>query len=598
MTELPTMRLLCALTAGLVLAGCGGDNGAYGGNGPDGGKGGGTDAGGSIDCVLTLVPPTDTAIGQAIEVSAQVDGAAFGLHEFTWSVDLGGITQNITELSDPVDRIQFVPSEAGPYRVAVSATVGGLECLSATTTIGVVATGARKNSYRMRVVTASGAPTQDMAVDVYGGSDVVLPVTVLSAGDLVSGTILDSTGAGVPAYIRARLRDSVPPVDYETFSTEGGEFSLTLPDERFDMLIVPQSGTQPATLRSDRTAAEVGTILTLVAPTTIAGRVLDSEGSGVQGARVSLLVDGAKTTEATTAADGAFSVEASGSFLTGLALAPAPGSGMPSLRAEALSGQAVGDTSNVVIRYADPSIVAQVDITNSGGGGAVGARVEWRADVAAAGTVSVDSVESLDGTLRVAATADAIGRVQSNIVARDASIVVHGAGGSEARLLRDVAWATAPISALSLETLLALPVTAEAAGSPLESADVRAVPQGILAPQFGPVQSVTAADGSAAVGVVRGGAYQLQVVHPLAGEVGAFVADAQPATVLGPLVLPGTIVAHGLVHVDSQPAPGAQVRLYCDDCKGNDAVRVHASAVADSTGHFMFRIADPGVDDL
>ncbi len=590
------MSRLCASFFSLFLiASCGSDFADDGGNTVDAGNG--NDDAGAVGCSLALVASANPAVGQPVEVTASVEGNSFGLQEFTWTIDLGGVIQSITELADPVDRISFTPQEAGPYRVLVEGTVGGDSCTPATLNVGVVATGARVASYRMRVMPAGGAPMQDVSIDVYGGADSVLPVSVLAPGDIATGRILDAGGAGVSAYVRARLRDSTSPADYEAFSNGTGDFSMRLPPGRFDVLVVPQDGSLPAALFSDRAPAEIGTTLSLLAPTTVSGRVLDASGSGLAGARVSLLVDGARSTEATTAANGSFSVLATGSSLTGLAVAPPPSSGMPSLRAEALSGQTVNSASDVVIRFSNPSISATVDISDSVGAPMPGAHAEWRADLPAAGTVNAGSVEAVAGTLRVEATADGSGRVQSSLVARTSSLVVRSTDGSEARIMSDIPWATAPISALSLQTLVTVPVATSVLDTGAGGANVEASPMGLLAPQTAPTRSTTIADGSTSLALIQGGSYRLTVGHPTGGQHAQFLTNVQAGSI-GPIALPGTVLAQGQIAIGSptESGAGAQVRLYCDDCTGADAERVHASAVADETGRFTFRVSDPGVD--
>tara|TARA_R110002073_G_scaffold300298_1_gene467604 strand:- start:19779 stop:21554 length:1776 start_codon:yes stop_codon:yes gene_type:complete len=578
----------------LASCGAGGDDNPHA---TDAGSEG--DGGVVVGCSLSLISSGNASVGQPIEMTALVEGSAFGIQEFTWSVDLGGAIQNITELADPVDRISFVPQEAGAYRVIVEGFVGSDSCTPAILNVGVVATGARIATYRMRVMAASGAPMQDVPVDIYGGADSVLPVTVLETGALASGQILDHEGAGVAAYVRARLLGAAAAADYEAFSDASGSFSIRLPEGRFDLLVVPQGSSAPAALFADRTAADVGTTLNLVAPTAISGRVLDAGGAGLPGARISLLVDGARSTEAVSAADGSFSVSATGTSLTGLSVAPPPSSGMPSLRAESLSGQSVDAASTVLIRFSNPSMAAAVDVTNSVGAALPGAHVEWRADLPSAGTVDLGTVETLSGTLRVEATADGTGRAQSALVARTSSLVVHASDGSEARILRDVPWATSPISSLSLETLAPVSLDADVLGSALSGATVEAAPIGLLAPQGNLTTATTAANGSASFALIPGGSYRLAVRHPTGGEQAQFLANAQAGS-LGAVSLPGTILAQGQISIGSPTGSGAgaQVRLYCDDCTGADAERVHASAVADGTGRFKLRIADPGVDPI
>jgi len=581
----------------LLLSACAGDaDSAGGGGGVDGGAG--TNDGGVIGCTLLIVPPTQSAVGQPVEVSVNVNGTAFGAREFFWSVDIDGATQNITELSDPADRIAFTPLTPGPYRIVVDATVGGAGCLPATELVSVMASGARAAEYRMRVVPSSGAPMQDFPVTIYGGSDAVLPTSVLASGTVATGQVSDSTGAPVAAYLRARLRDGIAAADYETFSSATGDFALQLPDGRYDLLVVPSDGALPSAYLADRSVAELAGPLMLPAPTTLSGQLLDSSGVGVAGARVSLVIDGARSTEATSASDGSFSVLGPQGTLSGMSVAPPVGSGMPSLRSDGLLGQAVDNLSTIRIRYADASISAQVDLSDSVGAQAATALVEWRADIPAAGSVEVASVESVPGTLRVLAIADASGRVQSPLVARTSTLVAYASDGDEAAIAANVPWATAPLSSLSLQPRVALSVRATSAEVGIEGAQVQATPVGVLAPESALVTGVTNVDGANSLGLVAGGSYEILVSDVETGEVVQVISNVQGSSVIPPFALPGTIVAQGHLLIGGDDAAGAQVRLYCDDCNGPDKARVQATAVADVAGRFSFRIADPGVDAL
>ena len=573
-----------------VLSACGGD---FASGPPTDGGAGSSDAGPAVSCSLTLVPPAMAAVGQPVEVTATINGSSFGVQSFSWSVDLNDEIQSITELSDPADRIVFTPAAAGPYRVVASATVGGEECLPAMISIGVIATGARVVNYRMRIVPLGDTPMQDFPVQIYGGANAVLPTSVLVPGTLAAGQILDSAGNGLPAYLRARKLDAGPVADYETFSDGNGDFSLRLPEGRFDLLVVPEASSVPSMLFLDRSDAEIGKVLTIAAPTAVAGRLLNVAGLGVQGARVSLVVDGARTTEAMTAVDGSFSVLTTGATLTGLAVAPAPASGMPSLRSDTLSGQPVSELSTVLIRYADTTISAQVDIRTSTGAAAPSAHAEWRATLANAAFVEVSSVESIAGTLRVSVIADLTGRVQSQVVARTASLVVHA--GNEVGIARNIPWASTPLTDLSLAPRVMLPVEVLLEGSPVPGARLRAIPLGVLAPQGAQVVGQSDTSGMGSLALVRGGSYQLVVSHKDAGEQVHTAENVQGFTQT--FTMPGALVAQGRLQIGTEVGAGAQVRLFCEECTGPDAQRVHAAAVVDGAGEFRFWVNDPGVDD-
>lgn len=594
---------LLALAASCVFAlaaapSCGSDADDGGGNVRDAGAAGGVDGAPSSDCELFFVPPTDATLGEPVEVSVLVSGANFGIQTFTWTIELAGAAQNITELSNPAERVSFTPSAAGAYRIVVEADIGSERCTPALGTVGIVAPGARSEPYRMRVVPTGGAPMQDVAVEVFGGADAVLADTVLEPGFVALGRIVDSGDAPVAAYIRARSRAGGAQADYEAFSAPAGDFRLHLPEGQFDLLVVPQSQFLPSQKFSDLSASEVGSVLSLSPAVALSGQLFTADGVGLAGASVSVLVDGARSTVATTNGDGTFSVFATGSALTGIAVAPPASSGLPALRADALAGQVVDEASSVRIRYAIASVPVALDVTDSQGAPEPGATVEWRSDVAVAGSVEVIGVEAVSGTLRLTATTDGVGHLERNVLAANASLVAQASDGGEARILSSIDWGIAPVSALALEELATESIVAELLGSAAIGATVDAVPTGVLAPQA-PVRSgLTNAKGLAALQLVRGGTYQLNVRHPTAGLGYGQIVDAGSGAGIAPLALPGTILAEGRlsVGVTGGSLEGAQVRLFCDECAGADAERVHASAVVDPSGRYVFRVADPGVD--
>jgi hypothetical protein len=107
--------------------------------------------------------------------------------------------------------------------------------------------------------------------------------------------------------------------------------------------------------------------------------------------------------------------------------------------------------------------------------------------------------------------------------------------------------------------------------------------------------ALVAGSGLAALSLVRGGNYEIVASDSVHGsQVGSLLsADTGMATLA--LELPGTILASGYVSVDGAAAVGAQVSLYCDLCSGNEATRVLARAVANGTGRYVLRVADPGI---
>jgi hypothetical protein len=436
---------------------------------------------------------------------------------------------------------------------------------------------------------------QDFSVRIYGGADSALPATQLEAGQVATGQILDAGGTGVAAYLRARKRGTLVQTDYEGFSNSAGSFSLRLPTGRYDLLVVPSDGLLPSRLLEDLAISDLATTINLPALQPLSGHVFDAGGSPVSGALVSLVIDGAATTSALSTADGSFTVQGRNGQLSGLTVAPVSGSGMPALRADALTGQSVDGASDVIIRYSNASVTAEVDLTLAAGGAATGAQVEWRATLASAATVDVGASEAVSGNLRVTATADGSGHAQSSLAAVNADLVVQSSDSSEGLVLRDLPWATVPTRAAALSELVSVPVSVSFAEAAAAGATLVATPLDVLAPQGSAQGAVVAGSGLAALSLVRGGNYELVTSDPAHGNDVRSVLSVDVGMPTLAIELPGTILASGYVSIDGAAAAGAQISLYCDLCTGDEATRVQARAVANGTGRYVLRVADPGI---
>jgi hypothetical protein len=581
--------LLCAFSCGSEFAN-GDPNTDAGGNTGDGGV--------NDQCDLAVVAPALASIGQEIELAVEVLPAGLiGLREFQWTVNLQGVAQPLTPLADPLDRVSFVPTAAGPYQVEVQGSVGVLDCRTSLADITVIADGALSEDYRMRVAPLSGAPTQDFQVRIYGGADSALPATQMESGLVANGTLTDALGAGVPAYLRARKRGTLAPADYEAFSDASGSFALRLPTGRFDLLAVPSGGGLPSVFLQDVEISDIAQTIVIPAPVSLSGDVKTAGGVPVAGARVSLVVDGAPSTSVLSAADGTFTVLGHSGSLSGLTVAPAAGSGMPALRAEGLSGQAVDGASPVSIQYASPAVNAQVDLSLVGGGAAVGARVEWRAESAQAATVNVNvgAPEDVAGVMRVTATADGTGRAQASVAAVVADLVVESSDASEGLVVPALDWGASPSTVRSLEALVPVSFSVSFAAAAAAGAKILAVPIGALAPQSAAAAATIPISGTASLSLVSGGDYQVLALDKKFGSQFISVSDVGLGTLVPQIELPGTIMASGYVSIDGNAAAGARVTLYCDGCSGDEATRVRAMAVADAAGRYNLQVADPGI---
>jgi hypothetical protein len=537
-------------------------------------------------------------VGQELELAVEVLPAGLaGARSFEWTVDIEGAYQVLTPLADPEDRIVFTPQLAGPYQIVVNATVGSFQCTPALGVVTVTAAGAVSQDYRMRVTPLTGAPMEDSTVRVYGGGNSALPAKQLSSGDIANGKLTDSGGVGVPAYLRARKRGTLVDTDYEAFADANGSFSLNLPTgpSHYDLLAVPSGGLLPAIFLEDLAIADIGTVITMPAPIAISGELRTQANQPVEGAQVSLVVDGAPSTTATSGADGSFTVLSQAGKLTGLTVAPAADSGMPALRAEGLLGQDVNSASNVAIQYATPVVTAEVDLTLAGGAAAGFARVEWRAASPQFATVNVGQTENIAGVLRVLATSDASGHAQAPLAAVVADLAVQSADASEGIVIPALDWAASPTIASALEALVPVSVSVAFAESAAQGAQVLALPRASLAPQAAAMSATVPASGTAVLALLRGGDYELVVSDLNKGTMWSSVANVASDTLVPAIALPGNIQAAGYVYIDGSAARGARVSLFCQSCAGVEATRVRAQAVTDSTGRYVLRVADPGI---
>lgn len=574
----------------LLLMSCGsdtsfGDNADAGPGFSDAGTGG---------CRLYLLPPSQANVGQVVEIGVLHEGSVSGVISYSWSVRRAGVEQVLTELSDPVDRVSFVPTEAGPLEVLVEATVGGESCQPATGDINVIATGALAVDYRMRVQPISGAPMQDVALRIFGGADTTLPPTTLTLGLQVSGQILDSDGNGIAAYLRARRRDVTVQTDYEVFSDESGAFSMPLPDANFDITIVPQDTSLPSQFFSDRAISFLNKAIHMPPATPLSGHLLSAAGHPIAGARVHLLINGARSTEASTGSDGAFTVQGISGQLTGVAVAAPEGSGLPILRADSLAAQSIDSASDLIIRYAQPVISAQVNVALAGGGEAAFAKGEFRAELGNAGSIELAQVESIAGSLRVRATANGSGQMQTPLSAVSADLVIMSADDSQGLVRQALPWGTEPAQSISLASKVSAAIHVTAPASPLGT---RVVAEALdaLAPQTTSPTAVIGDAGTASVPLVRGGSYLLRVTQPQQGSITAWLLDVQPGLAATEVTLPGALIAKGTLRLASGVAAGAHVSLYCTSCEAELASRPIVTAVSDGAGRFVLRVPDPGV---
>lgn len=589
-----------ALLALLLLSACGGDDSKDSPVTPDA-SGGGGDAG-VQQCALFLVLPQTAEVGIAVEVEASLSFAPTGARSFQWSVERAGVPQTISELSDPPDRISFIPQEAGPFQVVVQGAVDGSACVSDVGTVNVSPPGAVGQDYRLRIIPRGETPTVDYPIVVLGGADAVLPTISVEAGLVASGVLTTNEGGNVPAYIRARRVGTQSPIDYETFSTINGDFSIRLPVGVFDLTIVPSDPSLPSAKIPAQSNSAIASTLSLPALQTYAGHVFDAAGNPLSGARVSLVADDATSTASISQADGSFAVQSFGTLLTGVRVASPTGSGLPALVSDLSQGQVLTPTSDVVIRFSDPVVSVSVDLSVASGPIPSQAQAQWRASFPVAGTVFVDSQASLSGELSVTAMADALGHVEASVVARTSDFSATATTG-ESLVRTNVPWASTPSQAIVLEPWVDVAIVVKETDSSSEQGNsfpapgvrIQASPSAVLSLVGTTHRRTSLADGSLSLPLVQGAWYQLEVVKPQGASMLASIPKVEVGAEVLELTLPSALMISGRLAITGASSAGAQISVYCVDCTEEDRTRPLSSAVSDESGHFQLHIADPGI---
>jgi hypothetical protein len=506
--------------------------------------------------------------------------------------------------------ISFSPTVAGIHNVSVAATDGGAACKGDSERLNVKAPGARSRTFRIRVVPPPGhpAPMQEMLQTVFGGSDYYLGTLALDPGYTDTGEIFGPDHATGTAYVRATLTDSVGPLVVEAFADEAGEFTIRVPQSgTWDRLVVPSLPGVAPEMRRGLTSGQLAEAVLLTAGSAINGSVVDSSGSPVAGATVSLVIDGAPSTLGVTSAAGTFSLRARPGESARVTIDPPPASGLPRLGTVLDS---IGTSTPLVIAFS-PSIGSRAhsfDVEAAAGGPAAGARVTFTArEIGGAGTVETNGdAVSATGTSRTSTTASGTGHVDA-LILPDAlyDVVIESAtiGQAPALAVVDLRSGAGAVGTLSLTP--GGTVTGHVrtpSGAPVAGARISARGVGLLANM--PAASATVqsgSDGDFTLSVAPGGSYVIAIVPgPASGlapaAVDATAPDAGNSFTLAPAVLAPTINVVGEVSVPglAGAAAGVHLILTCATCSDTDPPL--AQTTTDAAGRFVLRAPDPGTD--
>lgn len=548
-----------------------------------------------LGCYLTITldpgaPATDPVA--PIRATATAYNAP-GVLTYTWTLTLDGNDHGFDFAQIDHSQIDFVAADVGLYdiRVAIDGSSG---CLPADDPVTINAPGAPVADYRLQFVTdPTLAPPQDLIVQMMGGGDIQRAIS-LDPGSEQPLLVSDGT-TGIPAYVRF-IPAGHPSSYVEAFSTTTGSLDVRTLLLDHDVLVVPATpGLAPALLPF---TPNVTSALVVGPGTTVTGTVKDPAGAVLAGAKVQLTsADGVPSTLATTNASGAFTLHAS--FAPGAAITadvtPPPGRGLPALTAKG----AFDLGSTMQITYA--ATLATCDLVGTpvrrNAIAQPGAQVTVVGTLAgSAGTIATGTVSRpATGAARIAAVADATGKLPAMLVPRAAlSAVVELGGGDVA--LSAINTSTCPAQTLSTPAMtVASGVVQSAMASALRGVAIEATPVGALA-GLPPVQTTSNASGAFSLALATGGHYDVRFVDPSGIGAPLILLGATTATIPATASLPAAIHIKGSVGVsgNANPVIGASVQALCATCTGIDATRPLAQGATDSASQFLLAVPDPG----
>jgi len=575
---------------------------------------GGADGAGGPSCVFALVvTPSEPVRGDTVELTAIAGGDASGIEEVEWSVLFDGAPVVFEIGGANGDEVVFPAGEAGVYDIAVSGSIGGIDCTGDSRQLNVSQAGAIVQSMRLLIVSREGSilPPQTFDFDLPGGAPYSLSTVSVAEGALTAVNVLGPGGDPLAgAYLRAvPLGEDAPDLWVERFSQEDGLVNLRLVDGAHRFLVVPEADL-PAVYLSARPPADLGGRIDVDEGISVTGTVEDGAGDPVVGARVQITVAGAPSTIGTTDAGGAFTLAARAGSPIAVSVTPSEASGLPALEVPE-DGLPIDDGANLAIHY-DASVVTRsvspVLRETDGATPAAGARVTFIArSIAGAGTVSVDGTPlAAHGELVRTAQANGSGVIPAQeLTATRYDIIVEpgpsAPAGQGVRFelldLRTGQGAPASLRLAAPAHLTGQVVDAD--GAPVEGARLTAVATGLLSRATAAgAADATVADGTFNLAVAAGARYQVRIDGP--GGAGRLyqVVDAPPVSSgdLGAPRLPRALTLTGSLAVaGGNPVGGALVQLQCLTCGPDGGPAAVAEAVSDPAGDFALLAPDPGV---
>jgi hypothetical protein len=219
--------------------------------------------------------------------------------------------------------------------------------------------------------------------------------------------------------------------------------------------------------------------------------------------------------------------------------------------------------------------------------------------LATGGTVTAGAMAIATGQVRIAATADAAGKLPQTLVPSGslAAVIEVGAGDLAVTSFDTTGGAPATLDAPPMQ-LITTAATAMTEGNlvGLPGALIDLVPTGALAMAAAPMLRLIAGEnGAIAAALPAGGHYQLRFQDPQGRGAPLVVPDRAITAIASSYVLPAAIRIQGTLLRDGKLAmSGASVQLMCIGCTGLDAALPLAEAASDATGRFTLTVPDPG----
>lgn len=577
-----------------IGAGCGADF-AGGDDSVDVDSGASSDASDYCDIGVDFSPDEPTA-GDTVYAVASVPDAGGQFLEYTWTVLHEGSDVPFVLTQPDGSAIRFDTTDPGPHYVQLSVT--GSECFSFDAPLNVRAPGATDTTWRVRFVAPPGAPAapQERSVVVPSGADFDMGEVSLDPGAVIAGTIEDTTGAPMAAYLRL-VPAGTPDVQIDGFAGSDGGYAVRTTLEHHDLLIIPFRADIPPMTLLDWTPSSQTFVLD--GGTVVTGTVRGPANDLLSGATVTVRLGGVPSTVGVTDAGGAFSVRVrpQGTQILTVDVVPPAGSGLPRL---ATAGAVVDLAQSLDVRYA--ASLATQDVAGvaveQAGAPAPGAEVTFTGTIAGAGTLTAGTTTAnASGSFAITVAASGGGVLPAALVpAAPASAIVSPASGAPGVVAVDLSsGAPAAIDAPAGATLTGRVIGPD--GLAVASADLRAVPSGALAAaEMGQVHVVADATGAFALPLAGGGAYEL-VITDRARQLALLrtaLVVAGPAS-LGDLELPDGLTLRGNVRLSGSTLAGAAVTIFCETCPADERDRPAAESSTDGGGTFRATVLDPGL---